>query len=152
VAYSDIYGGQYFPAASLYTSNKQTEGCRVEFRFGPDWECPPTDWGGLPQPEPVSKIAAQELEEARLRQAERVNGAGVQKEPAAGVSEKVGAEGGIAGDVAQGPDASGLSGALGGPDEKLARNGSEAQEERGGDAGSGDRKEGTAGKLLAAQT
>lgn len=75
MAYWGIFGGQYFPAVSLYTSNKQSRACEVRFNFGPDWECPPSDWKGLTVPEPVSKLAEKALEEAKLAQNGGANGA-----------------------------------------------------------------------------
>ncbi|GAQ81553.1 hypothetical protein KFL_000830350 [Klebsormidium nitens] len=80
VAYWSIFGGQYFPAASLYTSNKQSRACEIRFNFGPDWDCPPSDWKGLPVPQPVSKLAAVALQEAKSAQNGGANGANVRKE------------------------------------------------------------------------
>ncbi|ERN17586.1 hypothetical protein AMTRI_Chr13g92270 [Amborella trichopoda] len=49
VAYRDINGGRYYPAASMYTLPNNPN-CSVRFNFGPDFECFPQDFGGRPIP------------------------------------------------------------------------------------------------------
>ncbi|MCO5599597.1 hypothetical protein L7F22_053703 [Adiantum nelumboides] len=48
-AFKDIYGGRYFPAASMYTLPKEPC-CTVRFNFGPDFRYPPKDLDGRPAP------------------------------------------------------------------------------------------------------
>ncbi|KAI5076890.1 hypothetical protein GOP47_0008955 [Adiantum capillus-veneris] len=48
-AFKDIYGGRYFPAASMYTLPKEPS-CTVRFNFGPDFRYPPKDLDGRPAP------------------------------------------------------------------------------------------------------
>lgn len=52
VAFTDLYGGRYYPAASLYTHPNQPS-CEVRFNFGPDFEFFPEDFGGRPVPRPM---------------------------------------------------------------------------------------------------
>ncbi|KAK4754784.1 hypothetical protein SAY87_008541 [Trapa incisa] len=55
VAFTNIYGGRYYPAASLYTHPNQPS-CEVKFNFGPDFEFFPEDFGGRPVPCPMSEV------------------------------------------------------------------------------------------------
>lgn len=55
VAYKDLYGGRYYPAASMYTLPNQPN-CEVKFNFGPDFECFPEEFGGRPLPQPLIKV------------------------------------------------------------------------------------------------
>lgn len=48
-AFKDIFGGRYFPAASMYTLPKEPN-CTVRFNFGPDFQYPPVDLDGRPAP------------------------------------------------------------------------------------------------------
>ncbi|KAI3419098.1 B30.2/SPRY domain-containing protein [Psidium guajava] len=49
VAFKDLYGGRYYPAASLYTLPNQPN-CLVRFNFGPKLECFPDNFEGRPLP------------------------------------------------------------------------------------------------------
>ncbi|XP_030458563.2 protein TRAUCO-like [Syzygium oleosum] len=49
VAFKDLYGGRYYPAASMYTLPNQPN-CLVRFNFGPELECFPDDFEGRPLP------------------------------------------------------------------------------------------------------
>ncbi|KMZ58903.1 hypothetical protein ZOSMA_72G00640 [Zostera marina] len=55
VAFRDLYGGRYFPAASMYTLPNQPN-CQVTFNFGPDFECFPTDFGDRPIPKSMIEV------------------------------------------------------------------------------------------------
>ena len=60
-AFMDIPGGRYYPAASMYTLPDQPN-CVVKFNFGPDFECFPQDFDGLPIPQPMSQLPYQTYE------------------------------------------------------------------------------------------
>ena len=55
VAFKDLYGGRYYPAASMYTLPNQPN-CVVKFNFGPDFECFPEDFGERPVPMPMIDV------------------------------------------------------------------------------------------------
>lgn len=55
IAFKDIMGGEYFPAASMYTLPSPEKKCSVQFNFGPDYIFPPKDWNGRPNPQPMAK-------------------------------------------------------------------------------------------------
>ncbi|EOY32726.1 hypothetical protein QUC31_019298 [Theobroma cacao] len=55
VAFKDLYGGRYYPSASMYTLPNQPN-CVVKFNFGPDFECFPEDFGGCPIPRPMVEV------------------------------------------------------------------------------------------------
>lgn len=55
VAFKDLFGGRYYPAASLYTLPNQ-QSCEVKFNFGPDFEFFPLKFGGSPIPRPMSEV------------------------------------------------------------------------------------------------
>ncbi|XP_021772112.1 protein TRAUCO-like [Chenopodium quinoa] len=55
VAFKDLFGGRYFPAASMYTLPNQPN-CVVKFNFGPDFEFFPTEFEGRPVPKPMIEI------------------------------------------------------------------------------------------------
>lgn len=55
VAFKDLYGGRYYPAASMYTLPNQPN-CMVKFNFGPDFECFPEDFGGRPVPRSMVEV------------------------------------------------------------------------------------------------
>ncbi|XVE78922.1 hypothetical protein DITRI_Ditri14bG0016900 [Diplodiscus trichospermus] len=55
VAFKDLYGGRYYPAASMYTLPNQPN-CVVKFNFGPDFECFPEEFGGRPLPRPMVEV------------------------------------------------------------------------------------------------
>jgi len=69
VAYTEIYAGEYFPAASMYTRPSPTKKCSVRFNFGPNFQFPVEDWGDRPVPLPMSQapppegLAAADIEE-----------------------------------------------------------------------------------------
>lgn len=54
-AFKDLFGGRYFPAASMYTLPNQPN-CTVKFNFGPDFECFPEDFGGRLIPRPMIEV------------------------------------------------------------------------------------------------
>ncbi|KAI3461127.1 hypothetical protein Pfo_017790 [Paulownia fortunei] len=58
VAFRDLYGGHYYPAASMYTLPNQPN-CVVKFNFGPDFETFPVDFGGRPVPRPMIEVPYQ---------------------------------------------------------------------------------------------
>ncbi|KAL6499623.1 hypothetical protein OROGR_027533 [Orobanche gracilis] len=58
VAFTDLFGGRYFPAASMYTLPDQPN-CVVKFNFGPDFEKFPDDLGGRPVPRPMIEVPYQ---------------------------------------------------------------------------------------------
>ncbi|KAE8037178.1 hypothetical protein FH972_009790 [Carpinus fangiana] len=55
VAFKDLYGGRYYPAASMYTLPNQPN-CVVKFNFGPDFEFFPEDFNGRPLPKPMVEV------------------------------------------------------------------------------------------------
>ncbi|XP_050370589.1 protein TRAUCO [Argentina anserina] len=55
VAYKDLYGGRYYPAASMYTLPHQPN-CVVKFNFGPDFEFFPEDFNDCPVPKPMVEV------------------------------------------------------------------------------------------------
>ncbi|KAA8549783.1 hypothetical protein F0562_001467 [Nyssa sinensis] len=55
VAFKDLYGGRYYPAASMYTLPNQPN-CVVKFNFGPDFEFFPEDFGDRPVPRPMIEV------------------------------------------------------------------------------------------------
>ncbi|GFQ05264.1 set1/ash2 histone methyltransferase complex subunit ash2 [Phtheirospermum japonicum] len=55
VAFTDLYGGYYYPAASMYTLPNQPN-CVVKFNFGPDFEKFPDDFDGRPVPKPMIEV------------------------------------------------------------------------------------------------
>lgn len=69
VAYTDIYAGEYFPAASMYTLPSPEKKCSVRFNFGPNFQFPIEEWGDRPVPLPMSQapppegLAAADVEE-----------------------------------------------------------------------------------------
>ena len=54
-AFKDLFGGRYYPAASMYTLPNQPN-CEVRFNFGPDFEFFPQDFGGRPTPQPMIEV------------------------------------------------------------------------------------------------
>lgn len=56
VAYTDIFQGTYYPAASLYTMPSQTDGAAVTFNFGPDFKYPPVQVAGGPPAQAMSTV------------------------------------------------------------------------------------------------
>ncbi|XP_028804844.1 protein TRAUCO [Neltuma alba] len=52
VAFNDLNGGRYYPAASMYTLPSEPN-CTVRFNFGPDFEFFPEDFDGRPVPRPM---------------------------------------------------------------------------------------------------
>ncbi|KAK4482430.1 hypothetical protein RD792_009587 [Penstemon davidsonii] len=58
VAFKDLYGGRYYPAASMYTLPNQPN-CVVKFNFGPDFERFPDDFGDRPFPRPMIEVPYQ---------------------------------------------------------------------------------------------
>ncbi|XP_062203023.1 protein TRAUCO-like [Phragmites australis] len=61
IAFKDIPGGRYYPAASMYTLPNEPN-CVVKFNFGPDFVFFPQDFGGLPVPQPMSEVPHQAYE------------------------------------------------------------------------------------------
>lgn len=61
VAFKDLYGGRYHPAASMYTLPSQPN-CVVKFNFGPDFEQFPDDFGGRPVPRPMFEVPYQAVD------------------------------------------------------------------------------------------
>nr|XP_019705994.1 LOW QUALITY PROTEIN: protein TRAUCO-like [Elaeis guineensis] len=55
VAFADLFGGRYYPAASMYTLPNQPN-CEVRFNFGPDFEFFPQDFGERPIPRPMIEV------------------------------------------------------------------------------------------------
>ncbi|XP_057501491.1 protein TRAUCO-like isoform X1 [Actinidia eriantha] len=55
VAFQDLFGGRYYPAASMYTLPNQPN-CAVKFNFGPEFEFFPEDFGGRPVPNPMIEV------------------------------------------------------------------------------------------------
>ncbi|TVU50833.1 hypothetical protein EJB05_02224, partial [Eragrostis curvula] len=61
IAFQDIPGGRYYPAASMYTLPNEPN-CVVKFNFGPDFEHFPQDFGDLSIPQPMSEVPHQVYE------------------------------------------------------------------------------------------
>ncbi|KAL1220903.1 Protein TRAUCO [Cardamine amara subsp. amara] len=55
IAFKDIFGGRYYPAASMYTLPDQSN-CVVKFNFGPEFEFFPEDFAGRATPRPVCEV------------------------------------------------------------------------------------------------
>ncbi|KAG4966849.1 hypothetical protein JHK87_032500 [Glycine soja] len=55
VAFKDLHGGRYYPAASMFTLPNEPN-CTVKFNFGPDFECFPEDFNERPIPRPMSEV------------------------------------------------------------------------------------------------
>ncbi|PIA48346.1 hypothetical protein AQUCO_01400744v1 [Aquilegia coerulea] len=55
VAFKDLYGGRYYPAASMYTLPNKPN-CVVKFNFGPDFEYFPKDFECRPLPRPMIEV------------------------------------------------------------------------------------------------
>ncbi|CAL5423737.1 unnamed protein product [Camellia sinensis] len=55
VAFQDLCGGRYYPAASMYTLPNQPK-CVVKFNFGPDFEFFPEEFGSRPIPRPMTEV------------------------------------------------------------------------------------------------
>ncbi|CAO2837299.1 unnamed protein product [Amaranthus hypochondriacus] len=55
VAFKDLFGGRYYPAASMYTLPNEPN-CVVKFNFGPDFESFPTEFEGRPIPKPMIEV------------------------------------------------------------------------------------------------
>ncbi|KAF9597375.1 hypothetical protein IFM89_017721 [Coptis chinensis] len=58
VAFKDLFGGCYYPAASMYTLPNQPN-CVVKFNFGPEFEFFPEEFGGRPVPTPMIEVPYQ---------------------------------------------------------------------------------------------
>ncbi|CAN8255309.1 unnamed protein product [Cochlearia groenlandica] len=54
-AFKDLFGGRYYPAASMYTLPDQSN-CAVKFNFGPDFEFYLEDFGGRATPKPMLEV------------------------------------------------------------------------------------------------
>lgn len=55
VAFKDLQGGRYYPAASMFTLPNEPN-CTVKFNFGPDFECFPEDFNERPIPRPMIEV------------------------------------------------------------------------------------------------
>ncbi|KAL1362369.1 hypothetical protein HN51_010630 [Arachis hypogaea] len=55
VAFKDLFGGRYYPAASMYTLPNEPN-CMVKFNFGPDFEFFPEDFQDRPIPKPMIEV------------------------------------------------------------------------------------------------
>ncbi|KAJ0242216.1 Protein TRAUCO [Hirschfeldia incana] len=55
VAFKDLFGGRYYPAASMYTLPDQPN-CVVKFNFGPDFEFYPEDFDDRAAPRPMLEV------------------------------------------------------------------------------------------------
>ncbi|CAA7048496.1 unnamed protein product [Microthlaspi erraticum] len=55
VAFKELFGGRYYPAASMYTLPEQSN-CVVKFNFGPEFEFFPEDFGGRATPRPMWEV------------------------------------------------------------------------------------------------
>ncbi|XP_057797883.1 protein TRAUCO-like [Salvia miltiorrhiza] len=62
VAFANLYGGRYYPAASMYTLPNQPP-CAVKFNFGPDFERFPEDFGERPHPRPMIEVPYQSFDD-----------------------------------------------------------------------------------------
>ncbi|XP_058199270.1 protein TRAUCO-like [Rhododendron vialii] len=61
VAFQNLYGGRYYPAASMYTLPNQPN-CVVKFNFGPDFDFYPEDFGDRPIPRPIIEVPYHEYD------------------------------------------------------------------------------------------
>ncbi|XP_057456773.1 protein TRAUCO isoform X2 [Lotus japonicus] len=61
VAFKDLYGGRYYPAASMYTLPNEPN-CTVKFNFGPDFEFFPEDFNERPIPRPMIEVPYQSFD------------------------------------------------------------------------------------------
>ncbi|RDX84342.1 Protein TRAUCO, partial [Mucuna pruriens] len=58
VAFKDLQGGRYYPAASMFTLPNEPN-CTVKFNFGPDFDCFPEDFNERPIPRPMIEVPYQ---------------------------------------------------------------------------------------------
>lgn len=56
VAFKDVNGGRYHPAASIYTLPNQPN-CTVQFNFGPEFDFFPEDFGNRPIPKAMCEAS-----------------------------------------------------------------------------------------------
>ncbi|KAL1539951.1 protein TRAUCO-like [Salvia divinorum] len=63
VAFTNLYGGRYYPAASMYTLPNQPP-CAVKFNFGPDFERFPEDFGERHCPRPMVEVPYQSFDDS----------------------------------------------------------------------------------------
>ncbi|KAI3955357.1 hypothetical protein MKW98_018458 [Papaver atlanticum] len=70
VAFKDLSGGRYYPAASMYTLPNQPN-CVVRFNFGPDFEFFPQEFEDRPIPTAMIEVPYQQVE-ARVENGESV--------------------------------------------------------------------------------
>lgn len=76
VAFRDcVLEGTYYPTASLFTAQKQKDGARVSFNFGPDFKFPPPTVEGCPSAAPMSDIPAQQAAAAAAEEEAALAGA-----------------------------------------------------------------------------
>ncbi|KAI3884119.1 hypothetical protein MKW92_031970 [Papaver armeniacum] len=70
VAFKDLSGGRYYPAASMYTLPNQPN-CTVKFNFGPDFEFFPQEFENRPVPTAMIEVPYQQVD-ARMENGESV--------------------------------------------------------------------------------
>ncbi|KAI3891719.1 hypothetical protein MKX03_001227 [Papaver bracteatum] len=70
VAFKDLSGGRYYPAASMYTLPSQPN-CMVKFNFGPDFEFFPQEFEDRPVPTAMIEVPYQQVD-ARIENGESV--------------------------------------------------------------------------------
>ncbi|RZC75960.1 hypothetical protein C5167_000068 [Papaver somniferum] len=70
VAFKDLSGGRYYPAASMYTLPNQPN-CTVKFNFGPDFEFFPQEFEDRPVPTAMIEVPYQQVD-ARIENGESV--------------------------------------------------------------------------------
>lgn len=75
VAFRDVLEGTYYPTASLFTAQKQKEGAKVTFNFGPDFKFLPPAVEGCPAAAPMSDIPGKQQAAAEAEEAAALAGA-----------------------------------------------------------------------------
>lgn len=68
-AFRDIPEGTYYPTVSLFTLQRQKEGAKVAFNFGPEFKFPPPVLEGCPAAAPMSDVPARQQAAAAAEEA-----------------------------------------------------------------------------------
>lgn len=109
-AFRDILEGTYYPTASLFTAQKQKDGAKVSFNFGPDFKYPPPAVDGCPEAAPMSDVPAIQAKATEAEEAAALAGAAAVAGSAVAAAEA----GSAAAGQADGGGAAGADGAAAG--------------------------------------
>lgn len=111
VAFRDIFAGEYFPAASMYTLPAPEKKCSVRFNFGPHLQFPPTEWGDRPTPRLMSQAPPPEGLGANIEEPPPVDDLKEPKKPdsTGGTASKLGSKQRMAAERGNGIAVAGLT-------------------------------------------